>query len=239
MEWPLLFWVCRVNTCIPVSNDWFITIVSGFSRVGNKYFSNFIDIPSCPDEFFICRNERTFVASFSSMSKAFYMNWFKLSTFSIVVLFFCGCVSKVVFTQLLYIDPETAVFMFPLLLCSLWIFLAIKIKAMFILLDKSNMFVVHLEKPTVSMSCTRRVAQIAPGDTHRNPSFIQNAEMVTSENTLLRKTETTISDSDIHFNNLLMMDDIFTVFMVCKTHQNNKTTSCQTFSNVLSIADVN
>ena len=51
-----------------MSNDWFITIVNGFSRAGDKNFNNFIVIPSCPEEFFVCRDERTFAAWFSSMS---------------------------------------------------------------------------------------------------------------------------------------------------------------------------
>ena len=51
---------------IPVIRDWFITIVRGFSRAGDMHFSNFVDMPSCPEEFFVRKDAKVLAMWFSS-----------------------------------------------------------------------------------------------------------------------------------------------------------------------------
>ena len=51
---------------IPVIRDWFITIVRGFSRAGDINFSNFVDMPSCPEEFFVRKDAKVLAMWFSS-----------------------------------------------------------------------------------------------------------------------------------------------------------------------------
>ena len=77
-----------------MSNNWFITIVNGFGRAGDKSFNNFFDTPSCPEEFFVCRDERTFAAWFSPMNvkwndaKMLLLRYLRYISFMVCVTFF-------------------------------------------------------------------------------------------------------------------------------------------------------
>ena len=51
---------------IPVIRDWFITRVRGFSRAGDINFNNLVDMPSCPDEFFVRKYDKVLATWFSS-----------------------------------------------------------------------------------------------------------------------------------------------------------------------------
>ena len=37
---------------IPVMSDWFIIILIGVIKAGDRYFNRLVDIPSCPDDGF-------------------------------------------------------------------------------------------------------------------------------------------------------------------------------------------
>ena len=56
----------NLSANIPVIRDWFITIVRGFSRAGDINFSNFVNMPSCPEEFFVRKYAKVLAMWFSS-----------------------------------------------------------------------------------------------------------------------------------------------------------------------------
>ena len=67
---------------IPVSNDWIIISVNGLDKPGSKYFSNFNDMPSFPDDDLLCKQRATWVIFFSSIRSNlndermfWYQNW--------------------------------------------------------------------------------------------------------------------------------------------------------------------
>ena len=56
---------------ILVIRDWFITRVKSFSRAGDIDFSYFVDIPSCPGEFFVRKDAKVLPMIFSSTREKF------------------------------------------------------------------------------------------------------------------------------------------------------------------------
>ena len=57
--------IFNLSRNIPVIRDWFVTRVRGFSRAGDINFNNLVDMPLCPDEFFVRKDDKVLVMWFS------------------------------------------------------------------------------------------------------------------------------------------------------------------------------
>ena len=90
---------------VPAIRDWVITIVRGFSRAGDIDFSNFVDMPSCPEEFFVRKYAKVLAMWFSPTREKLkevkifiirYLWWVSWETLDTLLMRLCPMLIKIV-----------------------------------------------------------------------------------------------------------------------------------------------